>query len=196
MQTTAENRGVFATNKNAEPNVMSETTVFCTARSRVRTQTILVRLNLTGFLYSKMSVLKAGHNFNQDFRHEYTSIAGQDLNAGLDSGGLAIGVFGLLAGIGALSVPGIGPMVAAGPIMTAPNGVNIREGTGGISGRLIWLGISEDDARIYENYLKAGYYLIAVQARNDEEVSRAKTIMESEGVINISMASQTDFSGY
>jgi len=160
---------------------MSETTLFCTARSRARTQTILVRLNLAGFLYAEMSVLKAGNDFNQ----------GQaSMERGLVHGCRVSGVFGLLSGIGSLDVPGMGSLAAAGPIMMESRGVTIRVGTGGIFGRLIWVGIPEDDARIYENKLKAGDYLIAVHARNEEEVSRAREILEYEGALNISMASQ------
>jgi len=160
---------------------MSETTLFCTARSRARTQTILVRLNLAGFLYADMSVLKAGNDFNQ----------GQAfMKGGLVHGGRCSGVFGLLSSIGSLDIPGMGSLAAAGPIMMAPRGATIRVGTGGIFGRLIWVGIPEDDARIYENKLKAGDYVIAVQTRNEEEFSRAREILESEGALNISMANQ------
>ena len=175
---------------------MSETSVFCTARSRTRTQTILVRLNLAGFLYAEMSVLKTGKHFNQDIPHFPAFMERGASTASINNCGAVSGVFGLLTGIGALDIPGMGSLVGAGPIMNASSSATIQVGTGGIVGRLIWLGISEDDARIYENKLKRGDYLIGVHVRNDDELSRVMTILESESALNISVASQAGVSAH
>jgi uncharacterized membrane protein len=98
----------------------------------------------------------------------------------------------LLAGIGALAIPGVGPFIAAGPVMAALSGAAIGAATGGVVGGLIGLGIPEIEAKRYEEKLKKGNYLIAVHTDESEDVDRAKQIFKgarAEDVTTVSEAS-------
>jgi hypothetical protein len=100
-------------------------------------------------------------------------------------------VLGLLAGIGALAIPGVGPFIAAGPIMAALSGAAVGATTGGIVGGLIGLGIPEIEAKRYEEKLKSGNYLIAVHYQDGEEKDRAKEIFEAADAEDISTTSMS-----
>lgn len=169
---------------------MSNTAVFCITKSRSQTQTIIERLNLSGFVYSEISVLMPETDSNHDIGHIKASKAPEGTATGAATGGVAGGIFGLLAGIGAIVIPGVGPLVAAGPIMAALSGAAVGAATGGLVGGLIGLGIPEIEAKIYEEKLKTGNYLISVHALDDEEVLSAKQIFESEDAESISTTSQ------
>src|SRR2546421_295125 len=106
------------------------------------------------------------------------------------AGGATGGVIGLLAGIGALAIPGVGPFIAAGPIMAALSGAAVGGVTGGVVGGLIGLGIPEIEAKRYEEKLKNGNYLIAVHTDESEEVDRAKRVFKAAGAEDISTVSE------
>jgi hypothetical protein len=91
---------------------------------------------------------------------------------------LAGGALGLLAGIGALAIPGVGPFIAAGPIMAALSGAAIGATTGGLVGGLIGLGIPEIEAKRYEEKLKKGNYLVSVHTDDGDDVDRAKADLQ------------------
>src|SRR5207244_9199931 len=110
--------------------------------------------------------------------------------AGAATGGGAGGVVGLLAGVGALAIPGVGPFIAAGPIMAALSGAAVGAATGGVVGGLIGLGIPEIEAKRYEEKLKKGNYLIAVHTDENEDVDRAKHIFKTGGAQDISTVSE------
>lgn len=105
---------------------------------------------------------------------------------GAATGGLLGGSLGLLAGIGALAIPGLGPFIAAGPIMAALGGSAIGGSLGLLLGALIGAGIPEFEAKKYEEGLKAGGILISVRANSDEEMKRASEIFKKEGAKDIS----------
>jgi hypothetical protein len=109
---------------------------------------------------------------------------------GAATGGAAGDVIGLLAGIGALAIPGVGPFIAAGPIMAALSGAAVGAATGGVVGGLIGLGIPEIEAKRYEEMLKKGNYLIAVHINENEDVDRAKRVFKTAGAENISTVSE------
>ncbi len=111
--------------------------------------------------------------------------------AGATAGGLLGGSLGLLAGIGALAIPGLGPFIAAGPIMAALSGSAIGGIVGGGLGLLVGAGIPEYEAKKYEAGLKAGNILLSVHADSDEEITRVKEILKAEGVKDISSTSET-----
>src|SRR5437667_65533 len=106
------------------------------------------------------------------------------------TGGATGGVIGVLAGIGALAIPGIGPFIAAGPIMAALSGAAVGAATGGVVGGLIGLGIPEIEAKRYDEKLKKGNYLIAVHTDESEDVDRAKDIFKAAGAEDISTVSE------
>ena len=96
----------------------------------------------------------------------------------------------MLAGIGALAIPGVGPLIAAGPIMAALSGMAVGAATGGVVGGLIGLGIPEIEAKRYDEKLKKGNYLIAVHTDESEDVDRAKHIFKTAGAEDISTVSE------
>ena len=105
---------------------------------------------------------------------------------GASTGGVVGGTIGLLAGIGALAIPGLGPFIAAGPIMAALSGGAIGAGVGGLTGALVGLGIPEYEAKRYEGKVKEGGILISVHSESNDETNRAKDIFKEEGAHDIS----------
>ena len=105
---------------------------------------------------------------------------------GASTGGAIGGTIGLLAGIGALAIPGLGPFIAAGPIMAALSGGAIGAGVGGLTGALVGLGIPEYEAKRYEGKVKEGGILISVHSESNDETNRAKNIFKEEGAHDIS----------
>lgn len=115
---------------------------------------------------------------------------------GAATGGILGGSLGLLAGIGALAIPGLGPFIAAGPIMATLSGSALGGGVGLLIGALIGSGIPEYEAKKYETGLKAGNILLSVHADNDEEINRANEILKKEGAKDISSAREKAKSRY
>src|SRR4051794_5103009 len=173
---------------------MSKTSVFCIAKSYAQAEQIVERLQTSGFATGEISVLLPDTEGKHDIGHVKASKAPEGATTGAATGGVTGGVLGLLAGIGSLAIPGIGPFIAAGPIMAALSGAAIGGTTGGVLGGLIGLGIPEIEAKRYEDKLKKGSYLIAVHADGDRE-DVAKDIFEKAGAEDItssSMASTPD----
>src|ERR1041384_357839 len=128
----------------------------------------------------------------RDVGHVKATKAPEGATTGAATGGATGGVIGLLAGIGALAIPGVGPLIAAGPIMAALSGAAVGAATGGVVGGLIGLGIPEIEAKRYEEKLKKGNYLIAVHTDESEDVDRAKDIFKTAGAEGISTESLTN----
>lgn len=164
---------------------LSNTSVFCIVKSKPQVERIISQLNAAGFAYPDISVLMPDEQSGHDIGHVKSSKAPEGAAAGAATGGLAGGVFGLLAGIGALAIPGVGPLIAAGPILGALSGAALGATTGGVVGGLIGLGIPEIEAKIYEEKLKTGNYVLAVHTRNDEEQGRVKGIFQAENAEDI-----------
>ncbi|MBF0298047.1 MAG: DUF3341 domain-containing protein [Oligoflexia bacterium] len=139
-----------------------------------------------GFRNSDISVLMQSPSQTKDFAHEKSTKAPEGATAGGTAGILTGGVLGWLAGIGALAIPGIGPFVAAGPIMGAIAGIGIGGAVGGIAGGLIGMGFPEYEAKRYEGYVKDGGILISVHVDDSDWEDKAKNILESCGAKDIS----------
>ena len=169
---------------------MSKTSVICIAKTRVQTEEIIDRLHLAGFDHAEISVLMPETDSRHDIGHVKATKAPEGTATGAASGGVAGGVIGLLAGIGALAIPGVGPLIAAGPIMAALGGAAVGAAAGGVVGGLIGLGIPELEAKVYEGKLKNGNYLISVHAHDSTQVDRAKEIYKSEYADDICTTSQ------
>ena len=167
------------------------TAVFCIVNDRPKAEAILEALRTAGFSNRDISVLLPDKEGTRDFAHEKHTKAPEGATAGATTGGVTGGVLGLLAGVGALAIPGVGPFIAAGPIMAALSGAAIGATTGGVVGGLIGLGIPEIEAKRYEGKLKSGNYLIAVHAGDGEEVDRAKEIFENDGAEDICTSSMS-----
>src|SRR6186997_957618 len=152
--------------------------VFGISTTQGQAERIVDRLQAQGFAASEVSVLLPDTAGTGDFGHVKSTKASEGVTAGATTGGLAGGTLGLLAGIGALAIPGVGPFIAAGPIMAALSGAAIGATTGGLVGGLVGLGIPEIEARQYEDKLKKGNYLISAHTEDGKQIDRAKKIFE------------------
>ncbi len=164
---------------------MSKKSVFCIATSRYQAERIVDRLKSAGFSNNDVSVLFPDKETTRDFAHEKNTKAPEGAVAGASTGGVLGGALGWLAGIGALAIPGVGPFIAAGPVIAALSGVAVGAAVGGIAGALIGLGIPELEAKRYEGKVKAGNILLSVHTENSNELKSAKEIFEQEGAEDV-----------
>src|ERR1700745_2188781 len=169
---------------------MSKSSVFCIAKSASQAEQIVENLQSADFDASEISVLMPDTGGKHDFGHVKATKAPEGATTGATAGGVTGGVLGLLAGIGALAIPGVGPFIAAGPIMAALSGAALGATTDGVVGGLIGLGIPEIEAKRYEDKLKKGNYLIAVHTDENEDADRAKRVFKTAGAEDISTVSE------
>jgi hypothetical protein len=148
------------------------------------------RLVASGYSDQDVSVLMADAYTVKDFAHEKNTKAPEGATAGVTTGGLIGGTLGLLAGIGALAIPGIGPLIAAGPIMAALAGLGAGGAVGGIVGALVGLGIPEYEAKRYEGRVKNGGVLLSVHCDTSNEITLAKEILKSTGAEDIASSAE------
>lgn len=120
--------------------------------------------------------------------------APEGATTGATTGGIIGGTLGLLAGIGALAIPGLGPFIAAGPLMATLAGIGSGGTLGGIIGALIGSGIPEYEAKRYENRLKEGGVLFSVRANNDSTAKRVKEVLQNNGAEDVSISSEASMS--
>jgi len=139
-----------------------------------------------GFTNSSISVLLPDDESTRAFAHEKSTKAPEGTATGATTGGVVGGTLGLLAGIGALAIPGVGPLIAAGPIMATLAGVGVGGAVGGLVGALVGMGIPEYEAKRYEGKIKGGNILISVHSEDSEQTKRAKAIFEEFGAQDIS----------
>jgi uncharacterized membrane protein len=164
--------------------------VFCLAKTYPQAEEIVSQLQAASFSPNEISVLFPDKQGTRDFAHEKNTKAPEGAAAGAATGGAIGGVLGWLVGIGALAIPGVGPFVAAGPIMAALSGAAVGAAAGGISGALIGMGIPEYEAKRYEGKVREGNILISVHTDDREEVKRAKEIFERSGATDIATAGE------
>jgi hypothetical protein len=143
-------------------------------------------LQRNGFRIEDLSVLYPENIGNKDFAHEKSSKAPEGAAAGAGTGAVVGGVLGWLAGVGALAIPGVGPFLAAGPIMGALAGAGAAGATGGLIGALAGAGIPEYEAKRYEGLVKNGGILMSVHCDNSEWTRKAKNILEQTGAHDVS----------
>ena len=163
---------------------------YCIARSETQADAIVDRLRNAGFSPNDISVLFPDKGTTRNFAHEKNTKAPEGATAGAGTGAVAGAALGWLAGIGSLAIPGVGPFIAAGPIMAALSGAAVGGTVGGIAGALIGMGIPEYEAKRYEGQVKNGNILISVHSEDGEETDRAKKIFESAGAQDISSAGE------
>lgn len=130
-------------------------------------------------------------NLRETLRNEIHTKAPEGTTTGVFTGGLIGGTLGLLAGIGALAIPGLGPFVAAGPLMATLAGIGSGGTLGGIIGALVGAGIPEYEAKRYENRLRQGGILLSIRANNDELAKRAKEILNKNGAEDVSLSADS-----
>jgi hypothetical protein len=154
------------------------------------------RLLAAGYSNEDVSVLMADSYASREFAHEKNTKAPEGTAAGVTVGGLIGGTLGLLAGIGALAIPGVGPIIAAGPIMGALAGLGAGGAVGGIVGALVGLGIPEYEAKRYEGRVKDGGVLLSVHCETPGEIQRAKDILKSSGADDIASSGEKAVSSH
>jgi uncharacterized membrane protein len=152
-------------------------------------------LRNAGFSGDDLSVIFPDKSGTRDFAHEHNTKAPEGAVVGVTSGGVVGGTIGLLAGIGALAIPGLGPFIAAGPLMAALSGAAAGAAVGGVAGALIGLGIPELEAKKYEGKLKSGNILLAVHVDNSDEQKRAEEILKAQNAHDISATSESSVPG-
>ncbi len=153
--------------------------------TQAQAESIVSQLQSAGFSTNDISALFADKSGTRDFAHEKNTKAPEGAVAGAGAGGAIGGTLGLLAGIGALAIPGLGPFIAAGPIMAALSGAAAGAAVGGIAGALVGMGIPEVEAKQYEGKIKSGNILLSVHVDDRDERSRAKKILEKSGAVDI-----------
>ena len=161
------------------------TAVFCIAKSELQAIDIVDGLKASGFSSGDVSVLFPDKGASRDFAHERKTKAPEGATAGASTGGVLGGALGWLAGIGSLAIPGLGPFIAAGPIMGALSGAAAGAAVGGIAGALIGMGIPEHEAKLYEGKVRGGNILISVHTEDSTERRRAKEVFESAGADDV-----------
>jgi hypothetical protein len=152
--------------------------VFCIAKTEEQAVRIVDQLKEEGFSSDDVSVLFPDRAGSRDFAHEQHTKAPEGAAAGAVAGGILAGAVGWLVGIGSLAIPGVGPFIAAGPIMAALGGIAAGGAVGGLTGALVGLGIPEYEAKQYEGKVKGGNILISVHAEDSKERNAAKETFE------------------
>jgi hypothetical protein len=169
---------------------MANTAVFGIYPSRISVEGAVDALRAAGFRSTDISVLLPQNIGTKDLAHERASKAPEGAAAGAGSGAVIGGTLGWLAGIGALAIPGIGPFIAAGPIVAALAGIGAGGALGGVAGSLIGLGIPEYEAKRYEGRVRKGGILLSVHADDVSWTQKAKQVLENTGAQDVSSTSE------
>ena len=165
----------------AEKNIA----VFGIYHTRDAAEEAVNALRRVGFRNTDISALFPDNAGSKDFAHEKNTKAPEGATTGAASGAVAGGVIGWLVGIGLIAIPGIGPFIAAGPIMAALAGAGALGTVGGIVGALVGMGIPEYEAKRYEGRVKDGGVLLSVHCNTSKEIDRAKDLLRSSGAEDI-----------
>jgi hypothetical protein len=160
--------------------------VFGIFRDRGQLERSVDALRNAGFRMSDVSALFPDNTGTKEFAHEKHTKAPEGAAVGAGAGAVIGGTLGLLAGIGAIAIPGLGPVIAAGPIMAALAGMGAGVAVGGLTGALIGLGMPEYEAKRYAGLVKAGGILLSVHCDDREWSGRAKELLERNGASDIS----------
>jgi len=166
------------------------TCVYCLTKTDDHAIRIANRLRAAGFTSSDISLVTPDRGGVRDVGHENSTKAPEGAATGAGTGALLGGALGWMAGIGALAIPGVGPLIAAGPILATLSGLAAGGTLGGVGGALIGLGIPEYEAQQYEGKLREGNVLMCVHAKDSDEAARARQIFTEENAESISTGSE------
>ena len=167
------------------------TAVFGIYRDRMHVESAVDALIADGFRNEDISVLMPDNQGTKDFAHEKNTKAPEGATTGAGTGAVIGGTLGVLAGVGALAIPGLGPFIAAGPIMGALAGIGAGGVVGGLIGALVGMGIPEYEAKRYEGMIREGKILLSVHCDNSDWVKRAKDILERTGGQDVASAGES-----
>jgi hypothetical protein len=168
-----------------------KTAVFGIYPTTMQAESAVTQLLSHGFVGDDISVLMEDSNSSRQFAHEKNTKAPEGTTTGVTAGGAIGGALGLLAGLGALAIPGVGPLIAAGPIMGALAGIGAGGAVGGLIGALIGMGIPEFEAKRYEGRIKDGGVLLSVHCDTSTQMDRAKEVLKRTGAQDITSSSET-----
>ncbi len=169
--------------------------VFGIFSTREAVDQAVTNLKAGDFRNQDISVLMPSQEGTKDFAHQKETKAPEGTAAGVTSGAVLGGGLGWLVGIGALAIPGIGPFVAAGPIMAALAGASVGGAVGGITGAMIGMGIPEYEAKRFEGIVKGGGILLSVHVDDSKWLDKAKEILKNSGAKDIASAGEEASSG-
>ena len=164
--------------------------IYCIAGTREQAVDIINALRAEGFSQNAISALIPDHETGPGLGIEKQTKALEGTAAGASAGGVLGGVLGLLAGIGTLAIPGIGPLLAAGPLLATFSGMGLGASVGGLAGGLIGLGIPEFEAKRYEGRLGEGHILISVHCEGSEDIERARSIFTAASAADIAVSQE------
>ncbi len=167
-----------------------KTAVFGIYQNEKQAERTVDDLLAAGYSNDDISVLLPDNKGTKDFAHDKSTKAPEGTAAGVTTGGVIGGTLGLLAGIGVLAIPGIGPLIAAGPIVAALAGLGAGGAVGGIIGALVGMGIPEYEAKRYEGHIKAGGVLLSVHCDTSERITRAKDLLKHTGAQDIASSAE------
>ena len=167
------------------------TAVFGIYPTRMSVEEAVEHLRNAGFRNTDISVLFPENQGTKDFAHEKNTKAPEGATTGGLAGGVIGGALGWLAGIGALAIPGVGPFIAAGPIIAMLSGIGVGGAFGGLTGALVGLGIPEYEAKRFEGRIRDGGILLSVHADNSDWVRRAKQVLEQTGAHDVASAGES-----
>jgi hypothetical protein len=156
--------------------------------SHAHAETVIESLRANGFGVNDVSVLFPDKHGSHDFVHQPSTKAPEGAIAGVGTGGVIGGTLGLLAGIGALALPGIGPLIAAGPLLAALSGAAAGATVGGLAGALVGLGIPELEAKVFDGKVRDGNILLAVHVEDGEARRTAELILQRYGARDVGTA--------
>lgn len=160
--------------------------------SKAQAETAVSELQRVGSIPSKdISIVLSDRRATEGFAADHHTKAPEGAVIGSGAGGLLGGTLGLLAGIGTLAIPGIGPLIAAGPLLATLSGLAAGAALGGLSGALIGMGIPENEARDYEGKLRAGNVLVAVHTESLAEQKIARDVLDRVGARDIGVTNDT-----
>jgi hypothetical protein len=166
------------------------TAAFGIYSNRVQVEEGIDSLLAAGFRSADISVLFPDNEGTKDFALQKNTKAPEGATAGVGAGGAIGGTLGLLVGIGALAIPGLGPFIAAGPIIAALAGMGVGGAVGGLVGALVGMGIPEYEAKRYDGRIRQGGILVSVHCDSSEWVGRAKDILKETGAEDIASAGE------
>ncbi|MET0384441.1 MAG: DUF3341 domain-containing protein [Polyangiales bacterium] len=150
-----------------------------------RAETIVQDLRQAGFALPDLSVLYPNRSGDSSFAFKNGTKAPEGATAGVSAGGALGGTLGLLAGLGAIAIPGLGPLIAAGPLLGALSGAAAGAAVGGVTGALVGMGIPEFEAKRYEEGLADGQILVAVHVESREAADSAREVLKRDGAHDV-----------
>lgn len=169
---------------------MANTSVFGVFATRGQVEDAIEQLRTAGFRSADISILLPENLGTKDIGVEKNTKAPEGAATGAASGAVIGGTLGWLAGIGALAIPGIGPFIAAGPLVAMLAGLGVGAAAGGLTGALVGFGIPEYEAKRYEGLVKSGKILLSVHSDNSDWSKKAKQILENTGAEDVASASE------